>query len=492
MEYSFQLLGQRFAFEPPRFLRSKLNLTLVLLAGGLAMAVVAAYLVVADQWYLALGMILALPGLILLHNQPLLGLAVWLLVTPFLMANDSGMMRKVYWAIHRGLPLLMLGIIVLASMLKVRKRPNLKLAWFEVAMIGYVLASIFSALALSPEPSATVINIYDRIMVPVLLYFIIRLLSPGEIDLQRLLPVLLFIALSQAFFGFAYIFARGILPSSWLRSDGERATGSMRAVAVYTTTLLFAGSVVLHAALSTRHKTSKRLFYIAIFAACLVAVFFSFSRASWLAGVAVMIGLFMIYPRFVTRFALLALPFLAVFAGVFLVDQLNYADDRLNSDQSALGRLPVVLASIEMFKSKPVLGWGYGNFDEYDRQFQGRVGDLVAPEKDHASHNVYLTILAEQGVVGLGLFLAPVVGLAILSVKKWSLLPAEGFWSRKLLLVFWLTIVAHIVVNNFSNMRIVFGLGIWWISLALIANLLFQTADDQPDVVKFEMLRRAR
>jgi O-antigen ligase len=157
-----------------------------------------------------------------------------------------------------------------------------------------------------------------------------------------------------------------------------------------------------------------------------------------------------------------------------------------------LGRLPVVLASIEMFQAKPLFGWGYTNFDEYDRQFQGRVGDLVAPEKDHASHNVYLTILAEQGLVGLGLFLAPLIGLAVLSVKKWALLPAEGFWSRKLLLIFWLTIIAHIVVNNFSNMRIVFGLGIWWICLALIANFLSQMADDKPNAVALETLWRAR
>jgi O-antigen ligase len=245
-------------------------------------------------------------------------------------------------------------------------------------------------------------------------------------------------------------------------------------------------------ALSTRLRNGRKLLLIAIFAACLLAVFFSFSRASWLAGLAVMIGLMFIYPKFVTRFAMLALPFLLIFAGIFLVDQLTYADDRLNSDQSALGRLPVILASVEMFKAKPALGWGYGNFDLYDRQFQGRVGDLVAPEKDHASHNVYLTILAEQGIVGLALVLAPVIGLAILSVKRWSSLPAEGFWSRKLLLIFWLTIVAHIVVNNFSNMRIVFGLGIWWISLALIANLLAQAPDDGPGPVVAEALWRAR
>ncbi len=30
-----------------------------------------------------------------------------------------------------------------------------------------------------------------------------------------------------------------------------------------------------------------------------------------------------------------------------------------------------------MFQARPLFGWGYGNFDRYDREFQGRAADLV-------------------------------------------------------------------------------------------------------------------
>ena len=43
--------------------------------------------------------------------------------------------------------------------------------------------------------------------------------------------------------------------------------------------------------------------------------------------------------------------------------------------------------------------------------------------------------------------------------------------SRRFLILLWLVIAAHIVVNNFSNMRSTFGLGMWWITLGLIAVL---------------------
>jgi hypothetical protein len=51
------------------------------------------------------------------------------------------------------------------------------------------------------------------------------------------------------------------------------------------------------------------------------------------------------------------------------------------------------------------------------------------------------------------------------------------------LLIFWLAILSHVVVNNFSNMRVVFGLGIWWMTLAFIATILSganQPAKDEP------------
>jgi O-antigen ligase len=237
----------------------------------------------------------------------------------------------------------------------------------------------------------------------------------------------------------------------------------------------------MHAALSNESRNVNRLLFAGAFLLAVPAVFFSFSRASWLAAVVAFLGFTYLYPKFMTRLALITLPVVLIVAGGLLADQLEYASSRLNSDQTALSRLPVIVASLNMFEEKPLFGWGYGNFDLYDRQFQERVGDLVAPEKDHASHNLFLTILAEQGITGLFFYIAPVIGLLGLTIKRWRLLPTEGLWSRKLLLIFWLVIAAHIVVNNFSNMRIVFGLGIWWMTLGLIGSLLYWAAEETRD-----------
>ncbi len=233
MNYSIADLGQRIPGLLPARIRSSLNVTLLVIAGGAVMAVAAGYLIVSGNWVLAMAMILAPPALILLHRYPVLGLVIWLLITPYLMAISSTPMRRLYWVVHRGLPPLMIGLMVITAMLGFHKYKVPKPSWFEIAMIGYVIITIASIWLFSPDPGFTTTEAYDRIVVPMLLYALIRILVQDEKTLARLLPILFFIAISQAFFGFVYVSARGALPDAWIRTEdeGARATGSLRAPA---------------------------------------------------------------------------------------------------------------------------------------------------------------------------------------------------------------------------------------------------------------------
>jgi hypothetical protein len=100
------------------------------------------------------------------------------------------------------------------------------------------------------------------------------------------------------------------------------------------------------------------------------------------------------------------------------------------------------------------------------------VDKLLGDEKDHASHNFFLTTAAEQGLIGVIFFLAPLAYWLKVTVNRFSKLPKNGFWSRNLLVVLWMALLSHFIVYNFANMRVVFTLGIWWLALGLIANYL--------------------
>jgi O-antigen ligase len=311
------------------------------------------------------------------------------------------------------------------------------------------------------------------------LYFIVRLTKPKEEDLKRLLPFVAFVLVSQSIIGILSWSAPQILPSAWLNRAGSRTSGSLDHYSVFTSTIMLCSILLLQSAYNHNLHRTIRLGTIFMFILGVFMIFLSFSRGSWLACCSVIIGLFTLYPKKIMKVGTFAISvFIVLLSAGYLSQQADYAQDRFyssQSEESALSRLPVVYASLRMLEAKPLLGWGYGDFDKYDYQFQARVGDLVSPKQDHASHNLYLTILAEQGIVGFFFYLMPVVWWLVLSVKAYPKLPVEGFWSRKLLVIFWLVLLFHFIVNNFSNMRVVYGLGLWWITLGFIGVMVSQS-----------------
>jgi O-antigen ligase len=243
--------------------------------------------------------------------------------------------------------------------------------------------------------------------------------------------------------------------------------------------MLFSGLFLLQSALSQK-SVWVRVFYLFSFALAGFGVFMSFSRGAWAAGTLVLLGLLWIDRKHIIQVALIVIPLGYVLANGPLASQVDWASERLYSDrseQSALVRLPVIQASIQMFLTKPVFGWGYENFNRYDWQFYQPVEGVSTPVKDISSHNSYLTLLAEQGLVGTILFLFPLFWWLMRSFKKMRSLPAEGLWSKRSLILSWLFMFAYITINMFHNMRSVFGLSLWWVGLALIANAVERPAE---------------
>lgn len=448
-----------------------------LLPGVLAvgLGLVVAREIVVGKWQYAAVAIFSVPALFVLQRRPFLYIPVWLLVTPFLLHTTSATSRQIYWVLYRFLPLLTLVAILLPSALAIGKRNLPKLGFPEWAMVGYAILSIVSILLTNPDRQANLYLFYDRFIVPMMLYLIIRLSNPDERMLRWLIPVVFFIALSQTGIGVISWFAPRALPAKYVDYENHRTIGTMINTNAYVTTLILVGFLVLHYGLQTSSKR-MRLVSILIFLMTCYGVFISFSRAGWLAGILALVGLTAMYPKFILKLGLVIVPVFLLVAGLFLQNQLVWASERFMSNQSersALSRVPVYAAAFRMFQIKPVFGWGYGNFDRFDRQFQmPTVGDVAGDNKDHASHNFFLSMVAEQGLLGILLFLSPVLYWLGQSIKNFSEFPRDGFWSRKILVILWMEILSHIVVYNFANMRVVFGLGLWWVTMGLIGHFV--------------------
>lgn len=447
----------------------------ILILIGAFLGLVSAYLIVRGDWYIAIGLIVAGPVMIVLYRYPLFGVFLWLGLAQFLMVTETTPVRMVYWIIHRGIPVLSLGLLIFNQIFVPDKRRLPKLGLSEIAMVSYLIASIFSIVFSHGDPIQMIILFYDRVFIPMCLYLLIYLSQPRQRDLQILVYVVLFIAASQSLIGILSWIAPQLLPDIWLSWFGVRTIGSLSNPSVYTAALLFAGLILFQAGLTHKSKRMKFI-YLSTFIVAGLCVFLSLSRASWLGGLLVAFGLLVIYPKFMIRFGLIVVV-LAILVGSFLlVGESTLIQDRFYSEESensALSRLPVTLASLRMFVSKPIFGWGYGNFDLFDRQFyDNTVGSFTADNKDHASHNFFLLLLAEQGMVGFALYMAPLIILLVQSVKEYPKMPEKGFLNKKFIIILWLAMVNLVVLNNFINLRVVYGLGLWWITLALIASVL--------------------
>ena len=435
---------------------------------GLASLLVA-FLVANGLWWVAVAALLAIPMFVVVHRYPLAMVAVWLFVMPLIVVSTSPALRQLYWVIHRGLPLATLLVLVIAAGCGINGRRLAKLGWAEVLMASYVLASLVSILYLSSTPLATTYVLYDRVIVPMMLYLIVRLVEPDDRDLDRLAWVVLFVFAFQVVVGVLTWAAPGVLPAPWLQPPG-RTNGSFGDPDVFLLTVLFCGLLMIHRGLTSDRWTTSKVPAAIVFSVMALMVFITFSRGDWVAGTVAMTGALYVFRQYLGSLLLIAIPVgLLLLVSGLLSGQLQYAQQRLHSTETAIGRLPVDVAALRMLEVKPIAGWGYGNFDIYSPPFQQRVGNFIVPDKDHSSHNLFLSILAEQGLLGFALFLSPMAYWLLKTRASVANMPVT---DRKLLASMWLVVAAVLITNNTSVMKVPYGLGLWWIALGLIGSLV--------------------
>jgi O-antigen ligase len=474
---------------------TKLRLIITIALGvlGALLALVVADFAMSETYLLAIAGAVSLPIAAALYRRPIAVVALWILLAPLVMLVDDTSARRVFWLVHRMLPLAALGATLLGPVLGTALRKLPRPGWLEFLMAGYLVASLLSIAYTSPARSADIYVLYDRVAVPMILFLVIRWSGPEDRTIDRWFPVLAVLVLSQTAFGVMSWVSPELLPDPWLNRAGSRTTGSLRHPNVYGISLLFGAALAFHLGRAAPRGSLRRIAAVPLLAIGCTMALFTLSRATWLATIIVLGGLACLHPRAVGKMLALSLPavVLVVSSGVLGITT-GGTSDRLNSEQSALSRLPVVVASVRMLEAKPLTGWGYNRFDEVDQQFQESIPGLYVPKKNHASHNFYLTILAEQGFVGFALYLGPALVLASRTAQGRVFLRSRPR-DRLQVMTLWLVLAGHFTVTMFSNMRVSFGIGVWWICLGLIAVITDRIRSSREDEdARFPMLVSAR
>jgi O-antigen ligase len=433
------------------------------LISGIILAELVAFLIVRGMWYIAFPLALLAPLAILLLRYPFASVMLWLLVAPFLQTTPTVPERTLYWMVHRAMPPAVLAMMILVSLIQPNKNYIRRLGRAELVLVPFVAIGILSILLLEPAPNIipTLYLFYERLFVPICLYWIVRLTTPHEQDFKRLLPIMLVVVLLQSSIGMLGLFAPEATPPDWRPLGSERVVGTLRAP-----------FLLYHAAMQ-RKSGLIHLVSLSTFALGCLMTFLSFSRGSWLGGLVAIAGLLIVYPRATIRMAIALSIIMLVLGAGLLSDQLDWAAERLAERRNAQARIVMYDTAAKMIASRPFFGWGYENFRRFRDEFKGRVNNFVVTEEKIGIHNTFLGIAAEMGLISLFLYIFPLLWWLWLTKKVLTRLPAKGFWSQRLLIILWLTILNQIVVNSFMDMtHFLYGMGIWWITLGLIGSMV--------------------
>ncbi len=430
-----------------------------------------AYLITQGNWFIAFAVVILVPLVFLLSAHPFSGVIIWLLVMPFIsVLPNAGL---VYWIIYRVLPPFLLCLAVLSRMLKRREHPPAWLGPPELSMVILVIIVPSSILLFQTDPNLALIRFTDRIILPFCMYFVIRLMAPRTREFIQLQWVALFIAFSQSFIGFLSWFAPQVLPEPWHYLQGYRTTGSLKDPDLYALMLTFSAVILIHGAVNRKSGMIRFIFYIAI-GLCAIFVFLSLERAAWLGGILVTIGLVILYPKVMVRLIVIGSIVMAILGTGILSTHISLSVKRFSETSQVYDRIVIFDAMSQMFQQKPILGWGYETLDQNIQHFYRRVGEASITTSVVTSHNTYMTVLTELGLIGFTLYMFPVIWWLVLSFKVWPRMPKEGLWSRSLLAGLWLVMLFNFTVSNFMDMRwFETGITLWWMILGLIANMVY-------------------
>ena len=457
--------GRTKPAQDPRF-----NVLLLVLL-GLLLAVIAAYLISQGNWVIAASVVILIPSAFLLNGQPFLGVILWLMVMPFVSVFPRSDLA--YWMFYRIMPPALLGLAVLSRILKVRTHPPARIGPPELAMGLLALMVPGLITLLQTDGNRALIRFGDRMIIPFCMYLVVRLTAPRKNEFIHLQWVALFIALSQSIIGLVSWVAPQVLPQTWHYLNGLRTTGSLKDPDLYALILTFSAILLLHAAVNQKTGFIRLILFVAT-GLCAIFAFLSLERAAWLGGVLVTIGLVFLYPKTMFRLLIVGAIVMAVLGTGILSSHVALSIERFSEANPVYDRLVVFDAMSQMIQIKPVWGWGYETLDQNIDQFYRRVGDATIVNRLLTSHNTYLTILTELGLVGFLLYVFPVVWWFVLSIRIWWRIPKEGFWSRSLLGSLWLMMLFNFTVSNFMDMRwFEIGLTLWWLTLGLIANMVY-------------------
>lgn len=179
----------------------------------------------------------------------------------------------------------------------------------------------------------------------------------------------------------------------------DRNSGMMGMVMNYAHNMVFF-LLVLLSLLLNKEKTRKYInynFLIGAFFINLIGFYFSYTRGAWLGFLVAIPFLFIKKPRL-----FIGIIFLGLIGGYTMYSIAGRSVQRSSSEEQ---RIDLWKASLHAFKSRPILGYGYLNFEPHSVAIKTKLNLPTATHIKGQSHSNFFEILATGGIVGVVILL---------------------------------------------------------------------------------------
>ena len=230
-------------------------------------------------------------------------------------------------------------------------------------------------------------------------------------------------------------------------------------------------------------KKSQKPFYLLTFLLLLFHLFLTFTRASWIGFCFSMILLAFV----LLKFNLKPIIKITIALFVFFLAFSSYAGVFQFEQGTLKSRLLIWKSTVELIKQKPFSGHGTGNFELAYYKLASEKEGVFIPQNQRIekAHNEFLEIAAENGIIGLGLFL-----LFIFMIFKigWRILNAGSEKnSEKFASVFAIAGIFGILVNSLASFPLQTGSGcfFFFINCGILSRFYFTVSGQKPLEKKF-------
>jgi len=322
-------------------------------------------------------------------------------------------------------------------------RPLLKVDWILVALVGLLFTSMFLHPEMSHggvrEGSSPLWRWLAAYVMPLVVYWMARSTPMSGRRMRWVLIVLTGLGIYLAVTAVAEINRQWWMVFPRYIADPKLGIhfGRARGPALASQSLGLYLTICLLSAWQLRRHVGRvaQLALWAIFPLLLVAIFFTYTRAAWMAAAA---GLFVVlcfelkgaWRTLILGGGLAAALVVGVAFGPRLM-AIKRETSAVDSRNSVYQRASFAYVSWRMFLDRPLLGVGLGNFFQAKQPYLADRSVAIHLESIRGleHHNTFLSLLTEGGIVGLSLFLAVLAGWAR---AAWQLVlgSAASAWRR--------------------------------------------------------------